>query len=151
MQICTSLQTDNHTNIPPLSFFTARMLFKLPNQQCQSTEPFSALTMLAEWQEGLPACKNWVVGCRHGYLSGARCRFAYILVDATTTHSCFNKTRIGVNFLVLDHPGSLRQRAVKQVLLFGCVNYQPGDDKASPKWAWSWSRDVTSFKFWEIS
>jgi len=29
-------------------------------------------------QEGHPACKNWVVGCWHGYLSGARCRFAYV-------------------------------------------------------------------------
>jgi len=36
MQICTSLQTDNNT--PPLSFFTGRMTFLLPNQQHQSTE-----------------------------------------------------------------------------------------------------------------
>jgi len=27
-----------------------------------------------------------VVGCWHGYLSGARCRFAYGPVDATATH-----------------------------------------------------------------
>ena len=38
MQVCTSLQTDNHASIPPLSFFTARMPFLPPNQQCQSTE-----------------------------------------------------------------------------------------------------------------
>jgi len=38
MQVCTSLQTDNHANIPPLSFFTARMPFLPPNQQCKSTE-----------------------------------------------------------------------------------------------------------------
>jgi len=38
MQVCTSLQTDNHTSIPPLSFFTDRMPFLPPNQQCQSTE-----------------------------------------------------------------------------------------------------------------
>jgi len=38
MQVCTSFQTDNHANIPPLSFFTARMPFLSPNQQCQSTE-----------------------------------------------------------------------------------------------------------------
>ena len=30
--ICTSLQTDNQ------SIFTGRMLFLMPNQQCQSTE-----------------------------------------------------------------------------------------------------------------
>ena len=38
MQVCTLLQTDNHTNIPPLSFFTGRMPFLPPNQQRQSTE-----------------------------------------------------------------------------------------------------------------
>ena len=30
--------------------------------------------------------KNWVVGCWHGYLSGARCRLAYGPADATATH-----------------------------------------------------------------
>jgi len=38
MQACTSLQTDNYASTPPLSFVTGRMLFLLPNQQCQSTE-----------------------------------------------------------------------------------------------------------------
>ena len=36
MQIYTSLQTNNHTSTPPLSFFTGRMPFMSPNQQCQS-------------------------------------------------------------------------------------------------------------------
>jgi len=40
MQVCTSLQTDNHTDAPPLSFFTGwmQMPFLLPNQQRQSSE-----------------------------------------------------------------------------------------------------------------
>ena len=38
MQVCTSLQTDNHASTPTLSFFTGRMPFLPPNQQCQSTE-----------------------------------------------------------------------------------------------------------------
>jgi len=38
MQVCTSLQTDNHASIPPLSFLTGRMPFLPPNQQRQSTE-----------------------------------------------------------------------------------------------------------------
>jgi len=38
MQVCTSLQTDNHASTPPLSFFTRRMPFLTPNQQHQSTE-----------------------------------------------------------------------------------------------------------------
>jgi len=36
--ICTSLQTDNHSSTSSLDFFTSRMLFLMPNQQCQSTE-----------------------------------------------------------------------------------------------------------------
>jgi len=38
MQVCTSVQTDNHASTSPLSFFTGRMPFLLPNQQRQSTE-----------------------------------------------------------------------------------------------------------------
>jgi len=34
MQICTSLQTNNHASTPPLSFFT----YALPAAQRQSTE-----------------------------------------------------------------------------------------------------------------
>jgi len=34
MQVCTLLQTDNHASNPPLSFFTGRMPFLPPNQQC---------------------------------------------------------------------------------------------------------------------
>jgi len=35
MQVCMSIQTDNHASTPPLSFLQA---FLPPNQQCQSTE-----------------------------------------------------------------------------------------------------------------
>jgi len=38
MQVCTSLQTDNHASTSLLSFFTGRMPFLPLNQQCQSTE-----------------------------------------------------------------------------------------------------------------
>jgi len=38
MQVCTSLHADNYASTPPLSFFTGRMPFLPPNQQCQSTE-----------------------------------------------------------------------------------------------------------------
>jgi len=38
MQVCISLQTDNHASTPPLSFFTGWMPFLPPNQQHQSTE-----------------------------------------------------------------------------------------------------------------
>ena len=38
MQVCTSIQTDNHASTSPLKFFTGRMPFLPPNQQRQSTE-----------------------------------------------------------------------------------------------------------------
>ena len=37
-------------------------------------------------RKGIRPVKNWVVGCRHGYVSGARCRLAYGPADATATH-----------------------------------------------------------------
>jgi len=38
MQVCTSLQTDNHASTSPLCFFTGQRHLLPPNQQCQSTE-----------------------------------------------------------------------------------------------------------------
>jgi len=38
MQVCTSLQTNNHASTSPLSFFTGWMPFLPPNQQRQSIE-----------------------------------------------------------------------------------------------------------------
>jgi len=38
--ICTLFQTDNHASTSSL-FFTGRMLFLTPNQQCQSSEGIS--------------------------------------------------------------------------------------------------------------
>jgi len=47
---------------------------------------FTALTLLVGHQEEHPACKNWVMRCWHGYLSGVRCKwFAYGPADATVT------------------------------------------------------------------
>jgi len=46
--ICTSLQTDNHTNTSSLNFSTGRMLFMTANQQCQSTEGNSLNTWKLE-------------------------------------------------------------------------------------------------------
>ena len=37
-------------------------------------------------RKGIRPVKNWVVGYWHGYLSGARCRLAYVPADATATH-----------------------------------------------------------------
>jgi len=78
------------------------------------------------------------VGCWRGYLSGARCRLAYGPADATATHC--SKIQIGFTFLVPAHPGSPRQRAIKQVLLlYFLVNIQrligvsSGGDRTAPR------------------
>jgi len=47
---------------------------------------FSALMLLVGWKEWHLACKNWAMCCWRGYLSVARCRFAYGPADATATH-----------------------------------------------------------------
>jgi len=67
---------------------------------------FSALMLFVGWQEGHPACKKL-----RGYLSEARCRFAYGPGDTTATH-CHLLREIqigfGFTFLVLvhaDNPG----------------------------------------------
>jgi len=64
--------------------FTMKWHCPLGNKPC--AYPFSALTLLVGRQEGHPACKNWVVGCWRGYLSGAKCRLVYGPADATATH-----------------------------------------------------------------
>jgi len=38
IQVCISLQADNHMSTPPLKFFTGWMPFVPPNQQRQSTK-----------------------------------------------------------------------------------------------------------------
>ena len=77
---------------------------------------FSALTLLVGRQEGHPARKKLSGGMLAWYLSGARCRLAHAqLMPLQLTVSCFSKIQIGFTFLVLAHPGSPGQRAVKQV------------------------------------
>ena len=68
-------------------------------------------------RKGIRPVENWVVGCWRGYLSGARCRLAYMaqLMPLPLTVSCFSKIQIGLTFLVPAHPGSPGQRPVKRM------------------------------------
>ena len=67
-----------------------------PDLLCWSTLTFFCRWLLpsVHWRcrlggrKGIRPIKNWVVGCWHGYLSGARCRLAYGPADATATHFC---------------------------------------------------------------
>ena len=70
--------------------------------------PFSALTLLAGWQEGHPACKKtgwWGAGVIICLEQGADLHMAQ-LTPLPVAVSCFSKIQIGFTFLVLAHPGS---------------------------------------------
>ena len=84
---------------------------------------FSALTLLAGWQEGHPACKKtewWGAGV---VICLERCADLHMaqLMPLPLTVSCFSKMQIGFTFLVPAHPGSPGQYAVKQVCVCVCV------------------------------
>jgi len=68
---------------------------------------FSALTLLAGWQEGHPACKKtewWGAGV---VICLERCADLHMaqLMPLPLTVSCFSKMQIGFTFLVPAHPG----------------------------------------------
>jgi len=62
MQVCTSLQIDNHASTPPLSFFTGRMPFLPPNQQRRSTE--GQVIILVRLHQRLPSCHGSSKMCK---------------------------------------------------------------------------------------
>ena len=75
----------------------------------------AALTLLVGWQEGHPACKNWVK-CWRGYLSGWGADLHMVqLMPLPLTVSCFSKIQSGFTFLVLAQLGSPGKRAVKRI------------------------------------
>ena len=67
-------------------------------------------------KKGIRPVKNWVVGCWRVYLSerGADLHMAQ-LMPLPLTVSCFSKIQISFTLLVLAHPDSPEQRAVKWV------------------------------------
>jgi len=46
MQVCTSLQTDNHAITLPLSFLQARFPFCCPTNSVKALKPFAIITQL---------------------------------------------------------------------------------------------------------
>jgi len=72
MQVCTSLQTDNHASTPPLSFFTGRMPFLPPSQQRQSTEgtktfyPHEKMPNVCKQNDLLPTVASFVTYYTYG-------------------------------------------------------------------------------------
>ena len=90
MEVCISLQTDNHASAPPLKFFTGWMPFLPPNQQCQSTEG----TMQSV------TAKPHVV---HAYYS----LFA-ALTSVFSEWNCHDWPAVFIVFIDLDSPRRLR-------------------------------------------
>jgi len=85
---------------------------------CCITFAFSALTLLVGWQEEHPACKKtewWGAGMVICLERCADLHMAQLMPLPRTVSSCFSKIQIGFTFLVLAHPGSPGQRAVKRV------------------------------------
>jgi len=79
---------------------------------------FSALTLLVGRQKEHPACKNCVMRCWCGYLSGARCRlFAYGLgpADATASQNPSFSPSPSFTVLVPAYPVCPKKEVVKQV------------------------------------
>jgi len=77
--------------------------------------------LLVGWQEGHPACKNWVVRYWDDCLSGARCKwFAYGPPDATATPiiSCSSKIQNDLPFWC-----RLTQVVLAKRPLNGCSTY----------------------------
>jgi len=60
---------------------------------------FNALTLLAGCREEHPACWSWVMRCRHGYLSGLRCRSAYGPAATTATPSSLAPVKFRMVYL----------------------------------------------------
>jgi len=90
--ICTSLRTDNHTNISSLIRTQTREFMKLAlfsGITSNWDRPPVPSVLWRCWlggRKGIRPVKNWVVGCWRGYLSGARYRLVYGPADATATH-----------------------------------------------------------------
>ena len=83
------LQPNRHTNKPTPSFFTGRMLFLSPNQQCQSIEwkishsmDFHGVFQLCLWPLTAPGCLAGGLPClSHGKSPGSYYRQLQALVE----------------------------------------------------------------------
>jgi len=86
---------------------------------------FSALTLLAGWQEGHLACKKlewWGAGVVICLERGADLHMVQ-LMPLPLTVSCFSKIQIGFTFPVPSHLGSPGKRAIKRVCVWFFCGY----------------------------
>ena len=86
-------------------------------------------------RKGIRPVKNWVVGCWRVVIwleRGADLHMAQLMTMPLTV-SCFSKIQIGFTFLVLAHPGSPGQRAIKRVSLSSAMWLL---SCGRPAWVW---------------
>jgi len=79
------------------------------------------LSHLVGHQEEHPACKNRVMRCWRGYLSGASDLHVIQLMPLPPIISCFVKNDNGFTFLVPAYPGCPIKEAIKW--LFVCPKW----------------------------
>ena len=98
---------------------------------------FSALKVLVGRREEHLACKNWMVGCWCGYLSGARCRMQIVCIWSSWCH-CLPKTLSSLasfkSRLVLPFWHQLTQVVLEKRPLNGCSKLV--------HWVGHWTNDV---------
>jgi len=102
--ICTSLQTDNHTNTSLLIFLRAGCSSRRPTDKCQSTE--GMLFMYVEnvwnfriWNITLLTVSVFGVSCFVCFLSDRH--MAVIYLDLFTTVSCMMACRLSVSHVAI--------------------------------------------------
>jgi len=114
---------------------------------------FSALTPLAGHQEEHPACRNWVMRCWCGYLSGARYRLL-ACGSATAPENPWSfasfKPKTGFTFLLLAYSVVLEKRLLNgccssNFLLLNICNFCKGDVSWRYSWNPPYSRDIVYF------
>ena len=106
---------------PPCIWYS-RFTQHMNNYNGISPRAFSALTLLVGRQEGHPACKKtewWGAGVVICLERGADLHAAQPM-PLPLIVSCFSKIQIGFTFLVLAHPGSPGQRAIKRLFCCCC-------------------------------
>ena len=88
-KICRPPPHSLNNNRKQCQFIYQFMNYLLHDQTTHFMAINYALVLWCCWlggKKGIRPVKNWVVGCWHGYLSGARCRLACGPADTTATH-----------------------------------------------------------------
>jgi len=102
-----------------------------------------ALTLLVERQEEHLACKNWVMRCWCGYLSGARCRlFAYGPPDATAIPKPHHLLPHSNPYSFLPFRYWLTQFVLEKRLLNWCSSSSSSSSSRCKMYTPCWSRNA---------